>query len=202
MNEPQLKPQLAMRRHHLEDLPELALPEGYRIRGYRAGDEEAWNDIISSSFEPQYASMRFDTDMVPDPAFRPERVFFVERDDEPVGTASAWYVPVWGCDTGTVHMVAVKPAHQGRSLGQRVSLAAMYQMRADGRKAAALRTDDFRLAAVTIYLRLGFEPLLVHENQRRRWPEVFAAIGRAELADTFADILGGPVLDLTLDGFV
>jgi hypothetical protein len=34
----------------------------------------------------------------------------------------------------------------------------------------------------------------MHENQRQRWAEVFAAIGRPDLTGEFADILSGPVV--------
>ena len=49
----------------------------------------------------------------------------------------------------------------------------------EGRQRAFLSTDDFRLPAIRTYLKLGFEPYLVHENQRERWRKVLAAIGRA-----------------------
>jgi mycothiol synthase len=66
-------------------------------------------------------------------------------------------------------------------------------MRCEGRRRAELRTDDFRVAAIKTYLKLGFEPLLVAENQRRRWRDVLAAIGRGDLVERFAGILEGPI---------
>ena len=56
-------------------------------------------------------------------------------------------------------------------------------MAAEGRTWAVLQTDDFRIPAVKTYLKLGFEPLIVHENQPKRWKDVFSAIGRPELID-------------------
>ena len=73
-------------------------------------------------------------------------------------------------------MVAVRPAHRGRRLGYWVCLAALRRMAAEGLHRAVLRTDDFRIPAIRTYLRLGFEPVVVHENQRARWRAVFAAI--------------------------
>ena len=66
-------------------------------------------------------------------------------------------------------------------------------MVAEGRTHVKLQTDDFRLAAVRQYLRLDFVPLLVDENQRQRWRDVFQALGQPALAERFAGILGGPV---------
>ena len=56
----------------------------------------------------------------------------------------------------------------GRGLGFHVSLACTHIMAAEGRTSAVLQTDDFRLPAIKSYLRLGFAPLLMHENQRQR----------------------------------
>jgi len=43
-----------------------------------------------------------------------------------------------------------------------------------------LETDDYRLPAIKTYLNLGFEPLLVHENQRDRWRNILSALGVQE----------------------
>jgi hypothetical protein len=40
--------QLRMWRPHLEDLPALAVPAGYRLRTYRPGDEVAWGEIMGT----------------------------------------------------------------------------------------------------------------------------------------------------------
>jgi len=45
--------------------------------------------------------------------------------------------------------------------------------KATGLKAAALHTDDFRLAAIQTYLNLGFSPMIAGENHRARWNTVY-----------------------------
>ncbi|MBI3944816.1 MAG: GNAT family N-acetyltransferase [Armatimonadetes bacterium] len=188
----QPKPQLAMRRASLEDLPEVALPPGYRIRSFRPGDEAHWATIISESFGGPAGPQRFDM-MKDDAAFRPERVLFVECEEGPVGTASAWSRVKQGKDAGYLHMVGVRPAHAGKRLGYWVSLAALRQLAREGKRSALLHTDDFRLAAIKTYLRLGFEPLLVSEEQPGRWRAVFEQLGEPRFGEEFRAILEGPV---------
>ena len=42
-------PQLEMLRAHLDDLPAIQVPEGYELRTYRPGDDQAWCDIMEGS---------------------------------------------------------------------------------------------------------------------------------------------------------
>lgn len=184
-------PQLVMRRAHLRDLPAIKLPEGYSLRCFQPGDEAAWEKIIGETFSA--TSYVFDKVMKAAPAFYPERVFFITHADAPVATASAWLENRFGPIIGYLHMVGVRPGHQGKQLGFCVSVAALHRFLEEGRAEAVLQTDDFREAALKTYLRMGFEPLLVNANQRSRWRNIFAKLSRSDLADKFAPILDGPV---------
>ncbi len=194
MSSERLVPQLVMRRVNLLNLPKIELPPGYSIRSFRTGDEAGWERIIRISFEnPTY---EFDKVMKSDPAFRPERVLFVVHGDEPVATASAWQVDRFGPVVGYLHMVGVSPEHQGKHLGYWVSVAVLHQFVEAGRMEAVLQTDDFRLPAIKTYLRMGFEPLLVHENQRERWRKNLGDLKRNDLITAFESILRGPLIKL------
>jgi mycothiol synthase len=186
------QPQLVMYRRDLKGLPPVELSGGYEIRHYQSGDDEGWEMTIEESFGLQCS---FAKTMKADEAFQPERIWFVCLGGEMAATASAWYRPKWGRDMGYLHMVGTRPSHSGRGLGYQVSLAALHQMAREGRLSAILETDDFRVPAIKTYLKLGFLPLLVHENQRKRWEDVFLGMGRGELVDRFGDILKGPLYD-------
>jgi mycothiol synthase len=187
------RPQLRMTRPDLEDLEQLRPPETIRIRTYQPGDSAHWERIIATSFEREPGSISFDRVMRRDPAFRPERIFFAVLDGIPVATASAFRNPDLFPTAGTIHYVGTLPEARGRKLGYLVSLAALHRMYQEGLTAATLLTDDFRLAALKTYLRLGFEPVLVDENQRERWRTVFKTLGLPDLIERFAGVLDGPV---------
>ncbi len=88
-------------------------------------------------------------------------------------------------------MVGVLPAFQGKGLGYQISLAVLYQLVAGHLKDAVVLTYDFRLTAIKIYLKLGFEPFLIHENQRDRWRNILHALS---LNERFEPFLKGPVV--------
>lgn len=186
-------PQLMMCRRHLQDLPALNLTHGYRIRCFQEGDGPAWDQIMCDSFGWTASSQsHFERQMRSDPRFRPQRVLLVCREDRPVGTASAWPESEYGGpESGVLHYVAVMQREVGRGLGYQVSLAAIYQMVREHRQRALLRTDDVRVPAIQLYLKLGFGPFIVHESHRQRWREVFDRIERPQLKDTYAGVLAG-----------
>ncbi len=164
-----------MFRNNLADLPAIKLPDGYRLRHFQPGDEPAWEAIISASFEEKAAGT-FQRRIGSQVAFRAERVKFVTFRGLPVATATAWHEAQYGPTVGYLHMVGTLPDHRGRHLGMWASVAALQQHAAEGFSSAVLQTDDFRHAAIRVYLKLGFTPLLVHENQRQRWRTVLGSL--------------------------
>jgi len=172
-------PQLCMRRPTLDDLPEIVLADGYSLRASREGDGRHWARILREAFRDEsFDESRFDREMKAHPAYRPERIFFVcAPGGLPCGTASAYRQEQFGKDTGYLHWIGVCPAHRGKRLGEAASLAALHRFRFEGLSAAVLQTDDFRLAAIKTYLRLGFLPLVQHESHPARWAAVRAEVG-------------------------
>jgi len=181
-------PQLLMLHKNLDNLTELAIPEPYGIRSEGQGDDKAWERIIFESFGDKY-SYRIMTD---DKAYRPERVLFVtDENDMPVATAASWTIDDYPEDCAVLHMVGVLPDHSGHRLGLHVSLAAMMQAKSEGYARMVLRTDDWRIPAIKTYLRLGYIPVVVHENHIVRWKEVLHKINREDLINLIPSTYDG-----------
>jgi len=172
-------PQLCMKRWDLDDLPEIELPGRYTIRTSQEGDGGYWASILREAFaDDSFDESRFDRVMKAHAAYRPERIFFVcAPNGLPCGTASAYRQASFGQSTGYLHFVGVCPAHAGRRLGSAVSLAALKKFQYEGLQSAVLETDDFRLAAIKTYFRLGFSPFIRHESHPDRWTAVRAELG-------------------------
>ena len=168
------KPQLFMRLKTLENLPETTLDEGFSCRHFLPGDETTWEHITKTvGFD-----MNFNESIKSEPFFVPERVWFVCHNDKPIATATAWVYKDEPEKTGYVHMVAALPEYSGRKLGYNISLAVLHQMKKFNLNQAVLHTDDFRLAAVKIYLSLGFEPEFDKndDSMALRWREVLIGL--------------------------
>jgi len=80
---------------------------------------------------------------------------------------------------GALNWVCGDPAHRGKGLGMSVSAAVTARLLAAGYEDVYLLTDDFRLPAISIYLKLGYQPFLYAPDMEARWQAVNAQLGRA-----------------------
>ncbi|KOY18064.1 GNAT family N-acetyltransferase [Paenibacillus xylanivorans] len=161
---------LVMKKETFADLPQLDIPEGYKLRSFHPGDVTEWEHVIRISFAREIA---FGDKIGFQPPFMPEKILFLCYEGLAVATAVAWEKEDGDINCGYLHMVGALPGHSGKGLGYTIALAALHRMREEGKQAALLETDDFRLPAISIYLRLGFVPLLVEEEHSGRWERIF-----------------------------
>lgn len=142
------------------------------IRNFENGDEERWSELISKSHQKNIDKKLyydyFRSQMIEHPAFNRSSIFFVVEKDNltnAVATASAWYdTRIDDPKSGYLHMVAVLPQFQGLGLGRLVALSALECMKTRGDTCARLHTDPWRIAAVRMYLTLGFIPEITGKN--------------------------------------
>ena len=181
----ELRPrQLQMHRPHLEQLPAVVAPAGYRLRTYRHGDEVAWGEIMGSTegIGTGWTVEQVQTRLIQRPQFEPAGLFFATCDAEagrPVASACAWRDGEAETRSGMLHMVCALPAHRGGGLGRLVCLAVLHYLRAREYADVTLATDDFRLAAILSYLRLGFVPAYVADpasDHEVRWGAILGQL--------------------------
>ncbi|MEM7336633.1 MAG: GNAT family N-acetyltransferase [Chloroflexota bacterium] len=146
-----------MIRPNLANIPQCALPDGYQLRPYQAGDEHHWREIHLKAdtlnlFPPEMFAQQFGNDTA---VLQARQFYLINPQDEVVGTASAWWDDeVWG----KVHWVAIVPEEQGRGLAKPLLTAVLNTLQNLGHKKAKLETGSGRLPAVNLYLSYGFEP--------------------------------------------
>ncbi|MBA3707997.1 MAG: GNAT family N-acetyltransferase [Planctomycetes bacterium] len=162
-------PQLRMRRSLITTLPAVGLPPGYAVRQFAAGDEERWAALLHGTRQlGDWDGTRVRDLLAQRP---PEAIVFIVAGESLVATALA-NPPNAKEPSSELGWVAVSPDHQGKRLGFAVCAAVMEVMRGNGRPQCFLLTDDWRLPAISTYVRLGFEPECVHESHGARWNEV------------------------------
>ncbi|MBI4552412.1 MAG: GNAT family N-acetyltransferase [Candidatus Latescibacteria bacterium] len=172
--------QLRMRRPHFDRLPGYTLPEGYTLRTYRPGDEAAWAAIMNTGIGSGWTAELCAQKLTSLPQFRPDGLFFVTYDGQPVGSACAWPDAPDRLDICQLHMVCVVPEHRGKGLGRSVTLAVLHYMRDQGFQETYLLTDDDRLPALKEYLDLEYEPVYLDDSHRARWARVISQLGQTE----------------------
>jgi len=150
-------------------VPEL--PAGYVLRTFRPSDTESYIELMHA------AGFGFwNADVLGEWLNRvlPDGLFVVEHDSGAiVATAMATHNPSpqhpFGGELG---WVAGRPEHKGKGLGAAVCAAVVRRYREAGYKRIYLKTDDHRLPAIKVYLKLGFLPFLFAPDTPERWQAV------------------------------
>jgi mycothiol synthase len=180
-----------MLRPHLEGLAPLApalaaLPPELRFRTYREGDEPSWAVLMNTGQMGEWTAQRAREQLTgrPTPQFDPQGFFVLAAPrqgsrgaERLAGAACAWLRDPEERETGVLHMVCVLPEHRGRGLSYPLCLAVLHRFRQRAYRRVSLSTHEWRLGAVKVYLRLGFQPLYRHPRHPGQWAAVLRALG-------------------------
>jgi GNAT superfamily N-acetyltransferase len=150
-----------MVRDDMADLLQYELPEGYRFRMYRDGDDVTWTELQAAAepfFEvtPELWVREYGKDL----DALPDRMFFVETlAGEPVASITAWWERERHnpSERGRIHWVVVHPKHQRRGITKPMMTRAMQRL-AMSHPNAMLGTSTDRTWALKVYLDFGFYP--------------------------------------------
>ena len=178
---PENKPeyvQLDMNFNRFDSLPELMLPKGYSLSTLQERSDDDWIEALNATgelgvWDRKRAAETLKSERHP---IR-EGTFIVMFAGEPVATACV-VVPTPAEKRPEMGWVSASPEHQGKGLGFQVSVAALHFMKQLGYLETFLHTDDFRLPAIKTYLKLGFEPQIIHDSHPGRWKAVLERLSR------------------------
>ena len=163
---------ISMIRESLEGIPHFELPPPYTMRWYRPGDEGAWLEIHEradkyTSVTPELFVEQFGSDAE---TLGRRQCYLCDGDGTPIGTATAWFNDDYrGRPHGRVHWVAIVPERQGRGLSKPLLSRVCLRLRELGHERAYLTTQAVRLPAIGLYLKFGFVPETMNENDARAW---------------------------------
>ena len=152
--------------------PRVSVAEGYTLRAFRNGELDAYLEMAhAAGFE------HFDKESVPEymAINLPGGFFVVEHNatGKLVASAMAQHASEeMHPDGGALGWVMALPAHSGRGLGLTVCAAVTALLLDAGYKRLYLKTDDWRLAALKTYFKLGWVPFLFAPDMKARWREV------------------------------
>ncbi len=168
--------------------PQVSMPEGWSVRSMREGEGAVWARIcLAAGFfdDGMSAEQRWDSAMGNDAGVRTENVFFAcDPAGEPVATATARLIPQQDRGKypptsnalGYLHYVAATPACRGKGAGSAVTAAVLARFAELNLDDCVLSTDDHRLPAIHIYLKMGWIPVLFAPDMRERWEHILSQL--------------------------
>ena len=153
-------------------LPELRIPDGLTVRGYRPGSEDAEEvlrvNAAAFAHHPEQGSMDAANlaERMAEPWFDPaglllatepratggERVLgfhWTKQHPAPAGADP-------GPGPGEVYVVGIDPAAQGRGLGKALTLAGLHHLAGRGVREVLLYVESDNRPAIAVYAGLGF----------------------------------------------
>jgi mycothiol synthase len=160
--------------------PEKAIPSGYAVQRCSESNLSAVRTLIDADGPiSDRAWESFRDRIVPGGAF-----LLVHTDSgRPVATASALHNPratrFYFPFGGEVGYVTVDPLHRGKGLGRAVVALVVDRLIEARYRHLFVGVQGWRLPAVKCYLRLGFVPLLHHDDLLPRWRRICSQIGWA-----------------------
>lgn len=162
--------QLEMTRPSRERVDTGGLPPGYRLRGFSDGDDRAYDELFRLAW-PNEDTLPYTLKHA-----LPGGFLVVEDETTRVLVAScvafAPETPAHA-DNGSLGWLVVDPEHGGRGLGRIVAATVTNRLLDERYTVPWLGTEDDRLAAIRIYLALGWEPHLYEEGMDGRWRDIF-----------------------------
>jgi GNAT superfamily N-acetyltransferase len=172
---------IKMSRTNLDDVPEFALPDGYSLRWYQPGDEAHWLRIHlaadrHSEITPELFERQFGRDKK---RLGVRQCYLLAPTDHVIGTGTAWFADNFqGCRWGRVHWIAIVPEFQGRGLAKPLMMTICRRLRELGHKRVYLSTSTARRAAIGLYLRFGFDPMIQSDESAAVWRELLPTVVR------------------------
>ena len=148
----------------LKNIPEYALPKGYRFVNYSEGDKAAWIDIELSCGEvlsKEHGEECWARYYAGKESELPDRMIFIENEaGEKIATATAFYdihgntVP----GEGQLHWVGIKKEEQGKGLSKPLITHTLNLMKDLGYNRTKIHTQTNTWLACKVYSDLGFQP--------------------------------------------
>jgi GNAT superfamily N-acetyltransferase len=164
-----------MRRPTLDGVPAtpiLAAP--LLVRRAHAGEAAALAALLGQAFEAEtWDAAGTERELFGDETVRATLV--VAAAGRPVATAALQVRPD-APECGWVRWVATDRDWRRQGLARALVIGVLATAQKAGCREARLRTHSYPLAAIPLYLQLGFEPLVTGDREREVWEQVFRTL--------------------------
>ena len=166
-------PQLRMVFPESLSLPEhVMLPKGFKCREYRDEDKNKWLNLMTKNGQLGHWDIaRLEHILLDQPVYSSQ--YFVFIGNKLVAFAVAYIKSKNEMQCYEIGWIATDPNYSRKGLGAHVIVRAIRNARARKQNDVFLLTDDFRIPAISLYLKIGFRPSRLYgEATVARWKNI------------------------------
>ena len=167
------KPQLRMFFPSFLNPPDYTmLPKGFKSRQYRNNDLHNWLNLMNQNNQlGKWNRQRIESILIGQSFSTGQQFVFVK--ENLVACAGAYFRSQNQTKLWEIGWIATNPKYFGIGLGSHVIIRAIHFARFQTNYPIFLLTDDFRIPAISLYLKIGFLPSnLDDEEILVRWEEI------------------------------
>jgi mycothiol synthase len=152
-----------MLRPHLEDIPDVPLPEGFDIRPLQPEHHRRLLDALNEAFQDNWGFMEYTEEWLANAAQFDTALWPVAWHEDQIAGAALGFIyerenKAHNRLRGVVEIVAVRPAWRRRGLARALLGRALQALQSQGMREAALSTDaQYRHGALQLYESMGFQ---------------------------------------------
>lgn len=171
--------QLLMTMKLTDSISAITLPAGFRTHQYRRGADtlfsfedfrSQWIGIRDQNHGDEMASW-FKT-VYYDPHVPDDGFFLVVKGEKEMAASACIQIGQRTPDSATLHAVYTSDTYRGLGLGRAVVQQVINYAIEHGIHEIFLTTDDWRVPAIALYLKMGFIPVFYEPDMRSRWTKI------------------------------
>ena len=134
------------------------LPEGYRIRSYRPGDEYDWArlECAIGDFDSLDEAVAYFREKYLSGGDREDILFLLDDSGAVAGSCVAWTDERRGALVNSLHWLVVHEAHQGKGCGRALCASVMNRFLTRNGQPIYIHTQPWSWKAILLYASLGF----------------------------------------------
>ena len=156
---------------------EIKVPDGFLLRNYIEQDVDDVLSILSLSQLNNWNKEKINKNIN---GFVQNGFFVVidKSNQKVVASMAARVRPARKhCKSGDIGWLCTDPKYRGKGLGYIAAAASVNCLLSNGYNDIFVNTDDDRLPAIKIFLKLGFKPLMYKNTMLSRWSLIKKKIG-------------------------
>jgi len=147
--------------------------EEYSINKYSKSLEKSWIQLLGmGEFDGEWTEDTFQEFMSPIERQKGSRL--IVKKNKVVASTFASSSIYENKEVGRLDFVVTHPMHRKKGLGKSVCISVINHFVEKNYKKVILQTEDWRISAISIYLKLGFRPVYSDNNMKKRWQEIIS----------------------------